>query len=156
MNASTDAQKQELSNHELSTQEPSNQKLPNQEHSPSPQPATAKEHKIYSYPFSGIYQAYLAKVERKGRSQEELDQVLTWFSGQSIQELHASAAGEQTLREYFEAVAVVPAAEEIRGTVCGVSIASIEEPLMKKIRQMDKLVDELARGKAIAKIIRAS
>lgn len=114
----------------------------------------AKLERVYGYPFGDIYRNYLAKVERKGHTREELDDVLGWFTGLDAGELQAAAESEQTLREFFDAVALNANAELITGKVCGVRVEEVEDELMQKIRQMDLLVDELARGKKISSIKR--
>lgn len=112
-----------------------------------------KLERVFAYPFGDIYNNYAAKVERKGRIRGELDDVLGWFTGLSPDQL--TAAGEQTLREFFEHTAQLPAsAELITGSVCGVKVQEVDDPLMRKIRMMDKLVDELAKGKALEKVKR--
>lgn len=114
----------------------------------------AKLERVYGYPFGDIYRNYLAKVERKGHTREELDDVLGWFTGLDAGELQAAAESEQTLRDFFGGVALTPNAELITGKVCGVRVEEVEDELMQKIRQMDLLVDELARGKKITSIKR--
>lgn len=114
----------------------------------------AKLERVYSYPFGDIYRNYLAKVERKGHTREELDDVLGWFTGLDAGELQAAAESEQTLRDFFGAVALTPNAELITGKVCGVRVEEVEDELLQKIRQMDLLVDELACGKKITSIKR--
>lgn len=116
----------------------------------------AKLERVFNYPFGDIYSNYVAKVERKDRTQAELDEVLTWFAGLTADELHAQAESNVTLRDFFEHLTLDPGAELITGSVCGVRVEEVEDPLMKKIRMMDKIVDELARGKAVDKIIRSS
>ncbi|GAA1172752.1 hypothetical protein GCM10009631_09660 [Corynebacterium glaucum] len=112
-----------------------------------------KLERVFSYPFGDIYNNYVAKVERTNRTRGELDDVLGWFTGLSPDQL--AAAGEQTLREFFEHTAQLPAsAELITGSVCGVKVQEVDDPLMRKIRMMDKLVDELAKGKALEKVKR--
>lgn len=114
----------------------------------------AKLERVYAYPFGDIYSNYLAKVERKGHTRAELDDVLGWFTGLAPGELKSAAESGRTLREFFDAVALNAKAELITGKVCGVRVEEVEEELMRKIRRMDLLVDELARGKKITSIKR--
>ena len=116
----------------------------------------AKLERVYAYPFGDIYNNYLAKVERKGHSRDELDDVLGWFTGLAPAELEAEAESGKTLREFFETVALNANADLITGKVCGVRVEEVEQDLMRKIRQMDLLVDELARGKKITSIKRGA
>ena len=111
-------------------------------------------HKIFSMPFSRVYPLYVTKVERKGRTVEELDAVITWLTGFTDAELRLQVATDATFTEFFEAAKLNPNAELITGTICGVKIQEIEDPLMKKIRYMDKVVDELAKGRSLEKIYR--
>lgn len=115
----------------------------------------AKLERVYAYPFGDICNNYLAKVERKGHTRDELDDVLGWFTGLAPEELESEAASGKTLREFFEAVALNANADLITGKVCGVRVEEVDEDLMRKIRQMDLLVDELARGKKITSIKRS-
>lgn len=110
--------------------------------------------RVYGYRFGEIYSSYLAKVERKGHSGTELDDVLSWFTGLTDEELHEAAESEQSLRDFFDTATLNRNAELISGKVCGVRVEEVEDPLMRKIRQMDLLVDELARGKKITSIKR--
>jgi hypothetical protein len=106
--------------------------------------------------FANLHQAYVAKVERKGRSKAELAQVITWLTGYDASGLRAQKAAGSDLKTFFaKAPKMNPKRSLITGVVCGVRVEDIEDPLMQKIRQLDKLVDELAQGKAMEKILRA-
>jgi hypothetical protein len=111
-------------------------------------------HRIYSMAFSRVYPLYVTKVERKGRTQAELDEAILWLTGFSHSELQKTIADNITFDEFFAAARLHPNADLITGTICGVKIQEIEEPLMKKIRYMDKLVDELAKGRPMEKVLR--
>ena len=111
--------------------------------------------KLYEIPFSNVYPAYVKKVERKGRSVEELHQVIKWLTGFSEASLNKQIKSQSTLREFFAAAKVNKKAPLITGTICGVKIQEIEDPLMLKIRYLDKLVDELAKGRPMEKILRS-
>lgn len=113
------------------------------------------EHRIYGMPFAKIYRLYVAKVERKGRSVAELDEVLTWLTGYDIDGLRAAVDSGVDMRGFFgQAPSMNPNVDLITGVVCGVRVEEVEDPLMQKIRWMDKLVDELAKGKTMEKILR--
>lgn len=112
-------------------------------------------HKIFSMPFSRVYPLYLTKVERKGRSKAELDQVLRWLTGLTDRQLQKHIDSDTTFEELFRAAKLNENANLIKGVICGVRIEEIEDPLMQKIRYMDKLVDELAKGRAMEKILRS-
>jgi hypothetical protein len=110
---------------------------------------------MFHYPFAKIYALLLKKVERKNRSKKELDQVIRWLTGYTQAGLMKQVRGEGDLEAFFaSAPAFNPAAKLITGTVCGVRVEDVEHPLMRKIRYLDKLVDELANGKAMEKILR--
>lgn len=112
--------------------------------------------KVYHMTFASIYPLYVNKVERKNRTQAELDDVLHWLTGYTQEQLLAQIAVAVDLEQFFtEAPRLNPNRTLIKGVVCGVRVENIEEPLMQEIRYMDKLVDELAKGKALAKILRS-
>lgn len=111
-------------------------------------------HKVYSMAFSRIYPLYITKVEKKGRTKDELDQVIRWLTGFTQKQLQKQIDTNKTLTEFFDAAKIHQNAPLITGVICGVRIEEIEEPLMQKIRYMDKLVDELAKGRPMEKILR--
>jgi hypothetical protein len=114
-------------------------------------------HRIFATSFASIYPLYVQKVERKDRSKEELDQVISWLTGYHDDALRKVIANETDLETFFaEAPAMNPDAALIKGVICGYRVEEIEDPLMQKIRYLDKLVDELARGKKMTAILRAS
>ena len=111
--------------------------------------------RVFKMPFSSVYPHYVHKAEKKGRTKKELDEVICWLTGYTPQGLAKQIKGGKDLAAFFsEAPALHPNASKITGVICGVRIESIDDPLMRKIRYMDKLVDELAKGKAMAKILR--
>lgn len=118
-------------------------------------PVASPRHRIFTMAFARIYPAWLNKVERKGRTRRELDQVIGWLTGYTPAALRKWTQGDADLGGFIDhCPAFNPAAEQIRGTVCGVRVEEIQEPSMRRLRQLDKLVDELAQGKAIEKILR--
>lgn len=113
------------------------------------------EHKIFSMPFAKVYPAYVAKAERKQRTQTEVDQIIEWLTGYDADGLNRVLEQETDFRTFFDEAPVLnPNAALIKGVVCGVRVEDVEDPLMQKIRYLDKLIDELAKGKAMAKILR--
>ncbi len=116
---------------------------------------TMTKHRIYTTSFASVYPLYVAKAERKGRTREEVDAILRWLTGYTVAKL-AKQIGKQVDFETFfaEAPALNPNRELIRGVVCGVRVEEVQEPLMREIRYLDKLIDELAKGKAMEKILR--
>ncbi|KHK99448.1 hypothetical protein LK09_01985 [Microbacterium mangrovi] len=114
------------------------------------------EHRIFGTTVASVYPLYLNKVERKGRSKDELDEVITWLTGFDENGLQQQLAEESTFAEFFADAHLNPNASLITGVVCGVKVQEIDDPLMQKIRYLDKLVDELARGKAMEKILRTA
>jgi hypothetical protein len=120
-------------------------------------PAYAPDmHRIYTTPFSSVYPLYVTKVERKGRARAELDEAITWLTGFDAAELQHHLDAETTFQDLFAAARLNPLADEVRGVICGVRIEEIEDPLMKRVRILDKLVDEIARGRPMAKVLRGS
>jgi hypothetical protein len=120
-------------------------------------PAYAPDmHRIYTTPFSSVYPLYVTKVERKGRTRAELDEAITWLTGFDAAELQRHLDAETTFQDLFAAARLNPLADEVRGVICGVRIEEIEDPLMKEVRILDKLVDEIARGRPMAKVLRGS
>jgi len=113
------------------------------------------EHRIFAMPFAKVYPALLNKVGRKGRTRQELDQVVTWLTGYDAAGLQRQLDAGASFRSFFEqAPALNPARALITGVVCGVRVEEVPDPLMRLIRQLDKLVDELARGKPMEKVLR--
>ena len=111
--------------------------------------------KLFAMKFSSVYPLYVKKVESKGRSQEELDQVIRWLTGYSESGLRKQIASDASLEPFFaQAPQLNPNVSLITGVVCGIRVEEVEDPLMRKIRYLDKLVDELAKGKAMEKILR--
>ena len=113
------------------------------------------QHRIYRMKFSLVYPMYIEKAERKDRTKQEVDQVICWLTGYSQAELQNQVAKQSDFETFFaEAVNFNPNASLIKGVVCGVRVEDVEDPLMRKVRYLDKLIDELAKGKALAKILR--
>ncbi len=111
--------------------------------------------RVFAYKFSAIYKLYVEKAERKQRSQAEVDQVIRWLTGYTAAGLAKQIRREVDLRTFFaEAPRMTPQTSLITGVVCGVRVENVEDPLMQKIRYLDKLVDELAKGRAMEKILR--
>src|SRR3954451_15972043 len=115
------------------------------------------EHKIYKMSTSKIYICYILKAERKGRTKTEVNEIIRWLTGYSQEELEAQLEKQTDVETFFaEAPQLNPARALIKGVVCGVRVEDIEEPTMQAIRYLDKLIDELAKGKAMEKILRKS
>jgi hypothetical protein len=112
-------------------------------------------HRIFSTPFASVYPLYVEKAKRKGRTQEEVDRVICWLTGYDPAGLQHQIEQGADVKTFFDrAPAMHPNSDLIKGVVCGVRVEDVEDPLMKKIRQLDKLVDELAKGKTLEKILR--
>ncbi|MET0333832.1 MAG: DUF2200 domain-containing protein [Rhizobacter sp.] len=113
-------------------------------------------HRIFSMPFAKVYPLYVEKARRKGRTQEEVDQVIRWLTGYDQAGLQKQIKQQVDFDAFFaQAPAMNPNSTLIKGVVCGVRVEEVEDPLMRKIRQLDKLVDELAKGKAMEKVLRS-
>jgi hypothetical protein len=111
--------------------------------------------RIFTVSFASVYPHYVAKVEKKGRTQEELDTVIRWLTGFDETALSDHLAAGTTFEDFFADARLNPDAALITGVVCGVRVEDIDDPLMQKIRYLDKLVDELAKGKPMEKVLRA-
>ncbi|NRQ49976.1 DUF2200 domain-containing protein [Aeromicrobium stalagmiti] len=111
-------------------------------------------HRIFTTSVSSVYPHYVAKAEKKGRTQAEVDEVFRWLTGFDQATLTGHLEAGTTFEDFFAAAPLNPNAALITGVVCGVRVEDVEDPLMQKIRYLDKLVDELARGKAMEKILR--
>ena len=111
--------------------------------------------RIFTTSFASVYPHYVAKAERKGRAKAEVDQVIMWLTGFDEPALSAHLAAGTTFEEFFADARLNPRASSITGVVCGVRVQDVDDPLMQQIRYLDKLVDELAKGKAMDKILRA-
>jgi hypothetical protein len=111
--------------------------------------------RIYATAVSAVYPHYVNKVERKGRTVDELDEVIRWLTGFDESELRQHLSDDTTFEDFFAQARLNENASLITGSVCGVRVEDVEDPLMQRIRYLDKLVDELAKGKAMAKILRA-
>lgn len=113
------------------------------------------KHKIFAMKFADVYPLYIQKAERKNRSKDEVDKIICWLTGYTMESLQHQIDQGHDFEEFFaQAPAFHPNSSLIKGVVCGVRVEEIEDPLMQKIRYLDKLVDELARGKALEKILR--
>jgi hypothetical protein len=113
-------------------------------------------HRIYSISVASVYPHYVTKAEKKGRSKAEVDEIFRWLTGHSQSSLEAELANRTTFEDFFaRAPCLNPSRELITGVVCGVRVENIEEPLMRELRYLDKLIDELAKGKAMARILRS-
>lgn len=113
------------------------------------------KHRIYTTSFSSVYPHYVTKAERKGRTKEEVDEIIRWLTGYQQEELEAQIEKKTDFETFFlEASQMNTSRTLIKGVVCGIRVEDIEEPLMQEIRYLDKLIDELAKGKAMEKILR--
>ena len=113
------------------------------------------KHRIFTTPFADVYPLYVAKVERKGRSKKELHQVIHWLTGYTEASLKKHLVKKTTFEDFFAAARMNPKSKLITGSVCGVKVQDVSHPLMRKIRYLDKLVDELAKGRPLEKVLRS-
>ena len=114
-----------------------------------------ENHRIFSMPFASVYPHYINKAGKKGRSKEEVDSIIYWLTGYDQQTLQKHLDRKTNFEEFFaQAPQINPNVTKITGVICGYRIEEIENPLMRKIRYLDKLIDELAKGKAMEKILR--
>jgi hypothetical protein len=118
------------------------------------QPPPGTEERIAKMTFASIYPLYLAKVEKKGRTKKELNEVIKWLTGYSEKKLKTLIDKEVTFDTFFEKCKLNPNAHLIKGVVCGYRVEELENPLIQKLRFMEKLIDELARGRKMEKILR--
>lgn len=115
-----------------------------------------QNHKIYTMHFAKVYPCYITKAEKKGRTKSEVDEIITWLTGYSAQQICDILEKQTQIKPFFEnAPALNPNRKLITGVICGHRVEEISEPLMQEIRYLDKLIDELAKGKAMAKILRS-
>lgn len=113
------------------------------------------KHRLYATSFASVYPYYVAKAERKGRTKAEVDQIICWLTGYSQKELQAHLESNINFETfYLQAAHLNPSRKLITGVICGIRVEDIEDPLMQEIRYLDKLVDELAKGKPMQKILR--
>jgi hypothetical protein len=113
------------------------------------------KHRIYTTSFASVYPHYVAKAEKKGRTKAEVDEIIAWLTGYGAEALEAELAAGTDFETFFaRAPRLNPARSAITGVVCGVRVEAVEEPVMREVRYLDKLVDELARGKKMEKILR--
>ena len=114
------------------------------------------KHRIYSISVASVYPHYVTKAEKKGRTRAEVDEIICWLTGHSPESLGEQLAKNTSFEDFFaQAPRMNPSRSSIKGVVCGIRVEDIQEPLMREIRYLDKLVDELAKGKAMEKILRA-
>lgn len=112
-------------------------------------------HRIFTTSVASVYPHYVAKAERKGRTRAEVDEVIEWLTGFDGAQLKAHLDDGTTFEEFFAAASLNPRVDQITGSVCGVKVQEVEDPLMRQIRYLDKLVDQLAKGRPMEKVLRA-
>ena len=115
-----------------------------------------KPERVYKMSFASVYPHYVAKAEKKGRTKAEVDEIIRWLTGYSGKQFEAVLADRTDLEHFFgQAPALNPARDQIKGLICGIRVEEIEEPLMREIRYLDKLIDELAKGRPMTRILRS-
>ncbi|MDT2022104.1 DUF2200 domain-containing protein [Methylocella sp. CPCC 101449] len=113
------------------------------------------KHRIYSMSVASVYPHYIAKAEKKGRTKAEVDEIIRWLTGYSQKALDAELGKKTGFEDFFtNAPRLNPSRSQIKGVICGIRVEAIEEPIMREIRYLDKLIDELAKGKTMEKILR--
>ncbi len=112
-------------------------------------------HRLFTTPVASVYPAYVTKLERKGRTADELDEVIRWLTGYDETALRAHLDSGTTFEDFFGGAHLNPNVALITGSVCGVKVQEVEDPLMRRIRYLDKLVDELAKGRPMEKVLRS-
>ena len=113
------------------------------------------KHRVFTISVASVYPHYIAKAEKKGRTKAEVDEIITWLTGYSPEALQAELDAKTDFETFFaKAPALNPAREKITGLICGIRVEEIEDPLMRELRYLDKLIDELTRGKKMEKILR--
>jgi len=113
-------------------------------------------HRVFAMPFASVYPLYVAKAEKKGRSREEVDQIIHWLTGYDSAAMAVVLADQADFRTFFaKAPALNPARGQVTGVICSLRIEQITDPLMREIRILDRLIDELAKGRPMAKILRS-
>jgi len=112
-------------------------------------------HRIFTTSVASVYPHYVAKAERKGRTRAEVDQVIEWLTGFDEATLRRHLDEQTTFADFFDAATLNPHVDQISGSVCGVRVQEVEDPLMRQIRYLDKLVDELAKGRPMEKVLRS-
>ena len=113
-------------------------------------------HRVFRMSFASVYPHYVAKAEKKGRTRAEVDEIIRWLTGYSAADMESVIADKTDLQHFYgNAPKLNPARDQIKGLICGIRVEEIEDPLMREIRYLDKLIDELAKGKAMEKILRA-
>jgi hypothetical protein len=113
-----------------------------------------KKERVYALPFASVYPLYIKKAEAKGRTKEDVDTIISWLTGYNKQTLQQQIDNKSDLETFFAQAQINPNVSKITGVICGYRVEEIEDKLMQKIRYLDKLIDELAKGKAMEKILR--